>query len=539
MSASAQGAPLVAEDDSLLQHLGYRPTLRRQLSGFTNFAVSFSVISILAGPLTSYYIGFANGGPIMMSWGWPLVSIFVTIVALAMAELASAMPTAGGLYYWSSRLGSPVWGWFTGWLNLIAAIVGTAAVGWGAAVFVTAVGNLVSPGLISATQHTIFVVFAVLLLVAFIVNWFGVRCLIIINNVSAWWHIVGVAVIVLALMLVPSHHQSVKFVLTKTINASGFGATGFAQPLFYLVLGIGLLQAQYTIGGFDASAHLSEETVDASRKAAQGVYRSVVMSGIFGWVLLLAVTFALPDVKGTLTAGSLDIQYAFQKAMGTNWAVALLAISAVAQVYCLAANMTSGSRIMWALSRDRATPGSSVLVKLNKYRAPGHACAAVAVIGLLLLVPTFWNGTLGYAVTTSIAVIATYTAYALPMILRLRVGDRFKVGKWSLHGRYRLITGVAVAWIVFIDILFILPTTPTAIPFRHGFSWTVFNYTPVTLLVALAAISGWWLLSARHWFRGPVVETTDMAPVLAPTDARGVPVGDERASVDTTHSPER
>jgi amino acid transporter len=115
-------------DEALLHQLGYRQELNRRISGFTNFALSFTVISILAGTLTSYYIGFANGGPIMMSWGWPFVSLMCVVVALAMAELASAMPTAGGLYYWSSKLGTPAWGWFTGWTNLIGLTIGTAAV---------------------------------------------------------------------------------------------------------------------------------------------------------------------------------------------------------------------------------------------------------------------------------------------------------------------------------------------------------------------------------------------------------------------------
>jgi amino acid transporter len=508
-AAPAGSAAAPAADDALLRELGYKPTLRRKVSGFTNFAVSFSVISILAGPLTSYYIGFANGGPIMMSWGWPLVSFFVIIVALAMAELASAMPTAGGLYYWASRIGSPAWGWFTGWLNLIGALVGVAAVGWGAAVFVTAVGNLMAPGVVPTTQHAIFVTFVVLLALGLAINWFGVRSLIVVNNVSAWWHVAGVVVLVGALIIIPDHHQSFGFVFTKTINASGL-----SPHLFWLVLGIGLLQAQYTIGGFDASAHLSEETVNASSQAAKGVYRSVVVSALAGWVLLLAVTFALPDVKGTLAAGSLDVQYVFQKAMGTNWALFLLGISAVAQVYCLAANMTSATRIMWALSRDRATPGHATLVRLNRFQVPAAAASATTVIAIVLMLPTFWNGTLGYAVTTSIAVIAGYTAYALPMILRLRAGDTFRLGAWHLRGHHKLITGIAVAWIAIIDVLFILPQSPAGVPFSSSFSWLSFNYTPLTIAVALIAIGGWWLVSARHWFRGPVRETDEVTPVL-------------------------
>ena len=308
--------PTDLTEEQLLHRMGYSQELRRRLSGFTNFAISFTIISILAGTLTSYYIGFANGGPIIMSWGWPFVSIMCLFVALAMAELASAMPTAGGLYYWASKLGSPVWGWFTGWLNIVGFTIATAAVGWGAAVFAVALGNLWFPGVVHTTNGTIYLFFVAILITGGITNSFGLTPVRILNNVSAWWHMIGAVVVAVVLLAIPAHHQSFAFVFTKTINASGFGGHGFSSLLFWFVIGLGLLQAQYTIGGFDASAHMSEETAGASRKAARGVWTSVAVSGIFGWILLLAVTFAVPNVTGTLNAGAFDVQYIWQTLAG-------------------------------------------------------------------------------------------------------------------------------------------------------------------------------------------------------------------------------
>jgi amino acid transporter len=296
-------------DEQLLHRMGYAQELRRRLSGFTNFAISFTIISILAGTLTSYYIGFANGDPIIMSWGWPFVALMCLFVALAMAELASAMPTAGGLYYWASKLGTPVWGWFTGWLNIVGFTIATAAVGWGAAVFAVALGNLWFPSVVHTTSGTIFLFYAIILVAGAIINTFGISPVRMINNVSAWWHMIGVIIVSAVLIAIPTHHQSFAFVFTKTINASGFGGHGFSSLLFWFVIGLGLLQAQYTIGGYDASAHMSEETTSASRKAARGVWTSVALSGIFGWILLLALTFAVPNVNGTLNAGAFDVQY--------------------------------------------------------------------------------------------------------------------------------------------------------------------------------------------------------------------------------------
>jgi amino acid transporter len=518
-----QGESQRAADTLMLHELGYRQELHRRISGFTNFAVSFTVISILAGTLTSYYIGFANGGPIIMSWGWPFVALMCLVVALAMAELASAMPTAGGLYYWASKLGSPTWGWFTGWFNLAGLTIATAAVGYGLAIFSTALGNLWFPGTVTTTSTTIFIFYAIFLVLGGVINMFGISPVALINNVSAWWHVAGTIIAAAVLTFVPAHHQSVAFVFTKTINASGFSGHGFSSLIFWFVIGIGLLQAQYTIGGYDASAHMSEETRDASRKAARGVWTSVAWSGVFGWILLLAVTFAIPDVKGTLAAGAFDVQYIWQRALGDGWAEFLLFVVVMAQFFCANADITASSRVLWALSRDQAVPFHKQVHRVNRWGAPAVAVWVIVIFDIVWMLPTFWNATIGYLVATSISVIALYGAYAMPIALRLRQGKRFRRGAWSLGRHHLWIDTLALTWIGVITILFIMPVTPDGIPFRAGFSWTVANYAPLTMVVFVLLIGGWWVLSARHWFRGPVAQGT-VEELAALDDVTGVAV---------------
>jgi amino acid transporter len=161
-----------SDDERRLAELGYKQELARSWSGFSNFAISFTIVSILTGGLASYGIGLANGGPITMAWGWPLVSVMVLFVGLAMAELASAYPTSGGLYWWASELGGPVWGWFTGWFNLIGQIAVTAAIDYGAAIFTTAVLNVI--GIDIGTDRTaIFLVFTAILILHAVLNAIG------------------------------------------------------------------------------------------------------------------------------------------------------------------------------------------------------------------------------------------------------------------------------------------------------------------------------------------------------------------------------
>jgi amino acid transporter len=497
------------DDARTLHRLGYAQVLYREMGGFSNFAISFTIISILAGCLTSYFIGFNDGGPVAVVWGWLLVGGFVTLVALGMGEVASAMPTAGAIYYWSSKLGSPAWGWFTGWFNLIGQIGVTAAIDYGAAIFWTALMNLWFPS-VGTDTHTVFITFSAIMAAHLLLNLNGVRLLGKLNSISAWWHMAGVLVIVFVLIIVPDHHQSASFVFGKTLNSSGFSGHSFSSATFWFVFGIGLLMAQYTYTGYDASAHMSEETRQASRSAAVGVVMSVVMSIVFGWILLLAVTFAVPDVAGTIGAGAFDVTYIWQHSMSTRWAEFLLLIACVAQFFCGLASLTAASRMMFAFSRDGAVPGRSLWRKVSvRNRVPTNAVIAIAVLSWALMLPTLANGAVGYLVGTSVAVIGLYIAYAVPIFLRWRAGDAFQAGAWTLGRHYRWINPIAVLWILVVCILFLMPTTPTGIPWKTGFDWNVVNYAPITVGSVLLAVGIWWMVSARRWFKGPIVQGSE------------------------------
>ncbi|HEY3543883.1 MAG TPA: amino acid permease [Gaiellaceae bacterium] len=517
------------DDERTLHRLGYAQVLYREMGGFSNFAISFTIISILAGCLTSYFIGFQWGGPVAVVWGWLLVGVFVTLVALGMGEVASAMPTAGAIYYWSSKLGSPAWGWFTGWFNLIGQIGVTAAIDYGAAIFWTSLMNLWFPS-VGTDTHTVFITFSAIMAAHLLLNLNGVRLLAMLNTISAWWHMAGVLVIVLVLIIVPDHHQSASFVFGQTLNNSGFSGSGFASGTFWFVFGLGLLMAQYTYTGYDASAHMSEETRSASRAAALGVVMSVVMSVIFGFILLVAVTFAVPDVKGVFGAGGFAITYIWDTAMGKRWAEFLLVIACVAQFFCGAASVTAASRMLFAFSRDGAVPGGGLWRRVStRNRVPVYAVAAIAVLSWALMLPTLANGAIGYLVGTSIAVIGLYIAYGVPIYLRWRAADSFEPGAWTLGRHYKWINPLAVIWIIIVCILFLMPTVPTAIPWHDGFDWNVVNYAPITVGGVLVLVGIWWIVSARKWFKGPVREGTEEELALREASFTEAPAGTQPA----------
>src|SRR6476661_5256166 len=295
-----------SSDEQRLAELGYKQTLNRAWSGFSNFAISFTIISILAGCFTTYGQAWNNGGPIAISIGWPLISIPILIIGFCLSELVSAYPTAGGIYWFAGKLGGPVWAWFTGWFNLIGLVAVVASVDYAAATFLNVVLGLYEVNVFGINfgdeAHIlgeVFLLFVIILLVHVAVNVRRTHLLSLVNSVSVWWHVIGVSAIVLVLIIVPDSHQSFSFVFGHRINQSGFSGSMF----WFYVLPLGFLLTQYTITGFDASAHISEETHGAAESAPKGVWRSVFYSALIGYVVLLALTFAAGDAKAVTEGG--------------------------------------------------------------------------------------------------------------------------------------------------------------------------------------------------------------------------------------------
>ena len=513
----ATGEALTA-DEQRLAELGYKQELKRGWSGFSNFAISFSIISILAGCFTTYGQAWNNGGPVAISIGWPVISVLVLMVAFSMAELASAMPTAGGIYYWASKLGGPAWGWFTGWFNLVGLVAVVASVDYAAATFLNSTlsfynlhlfgVNFATTSVQSALHHT-FVLFVLLLLAHALINIFSSHLVAMFTNVSVWWHVIGVLVIIVLLIAVPSHHQSASFVFGHRINNSGFNHNMY----WFYVLPLGFLLTMYTITGYDASAHISEETHGAAMAAPKGVWRSVFYSAIFGWMVLLALTFAATNVKAINAAGGTS-QSIIESALSTAAAKAVLVISTVGQIFCGMACVTSASRMTFAFSRDGAVPGHNLWRKLGKNKTPTWAVVFVAdVTALIITIPAYKGNHAGLPVAflavTSISVIGLYIAYIIPVYLRWRMRDKFEPGPWTLGAKYKWINLIAIVWVVLCVIIFSLPFTPAAVPFSSSFSWSAFNYAPLITIIVIAAVTIWYYTSAHKTFTGPI-RTVDL-----------------------------
>jgi len=494
-------------DAKKLAELGYKQEFDRKWSGFNNFAISFSIISILSGCFTTFGQAWNNGGPVAIAIGWPVIACLVLIVGLSMSELVSAMPTAGGIYYWSLRLGKPIHGWITGWLNLMGLIAVTAGVDYGLAFFIQNGGALYNSWFNPASLKQAFLIFVIVVLMHIAINIYGAKVIHQFQNVNVWWHVGGVAAIILIFIFVPTHHQTASWVFTHHINNSGFSG-GFAKYWFY-ILPIGFLLSQYTLTGFDASAHVSEETGSASTEAAKGIWKSIAYSGVAGWIMLLAILFAATDEAG-ITKGGGSSMAVIQTALGVHfWGKTVFIITCVGQFLCGMSCVTAGSRMLFAFSRDKAVPGNKFFTKLDKNRNPSNAAIGLGGGAIILTLPALYapKGTttpIAFFAVTSITVIGLFAAFAIPIFLRWRMGDKFVQGEWNLGKHWKWMGPVAVLEVIIVSVYFMLPTVPAGVPFRKGFSWTSANYTPIAVVVILGGALIWWFAGANKHFKGPV-----------------------------------
>ncbi|HEV8542270.1 MAG TPA: amino acid permease, partial [Verrucomicrobiae bacterium] len=449
MDPSQNREAAIQSDIADLKRLGYAQQLFREMGGFGNFAISFSIISVLTGAVLLFGYGLKFAGPIINSVGWPIASIFTLCVAASMAELSSAYPTAGGLYYWAFRLGGRGWAWLTAWLNMIGQVTIVAGVNIAAATYIVGAvtrifdlpADLKIPLFGSLTNWHFYVAIMVLLTIPqLLLNIFGIKKVAILNEVSVYWHIGGVVLISALLALFGKYHNPFHFLFVHQVavtpwDASSaelpggvapalvFGDLRIPSPLFHLIPGLAdlykappfvfvfvlaLLQAQWTYTGYDASAHAAEETVMARKNTAWGVFLSVAVSAVVGYLLLLILTWCIPsgDIAATAKDDYPVLYIAYQGL--SRWAANTIAIIIGGAMWlCGCSGITSMGRMWFAFARDDGMPGSRYLQRVHpKYRTPVWALVVTSILAVFLCLYAS-----AYYVITSISTITLYLAY--------------------------------------------------------------------------------------------------------------------------------
>jgi amino acid transporter len=511
----------IDQDAEELRKLGYAQQLFREMGGFSNFAISFSIISILTGAVLLYGYGLKFAGPIINSVGWPIVSLFTLAVAASMAELASAYPTAGGLYYWAFRLGGRKWAWVTAWLNMIGQVTATAGINVAAAIYIIGAASRMfdlPSGLPLTNWYFQLAVMLVITIPQVLINIYGIRLTARINDFSVLWHIGGVLVITALLVIFGKYHNSLTFLFSTATVANPWevsstlavGNLKMDSPLlailpgmaevyraapFVLVFVLGLLQAQWTYTGYDASAHVAEETLMARKNCAWGVFLSVAVSAVVGYILLLALTWCIP--RGDIAATANDaypVLYVAYENLAAGFAHLVAIVIGVAMWLCGCASITSMARMWYAFARDDGIPGSRLLKKVDPtHRTPIPATLITAALTILACLYAA-----AYSVVTSVSTITLYLAYVIPVYLnwrnkRRRAGEYVtpQMAPWNLGRWAPFINVIAILWTAFIVVIFSIPPNELVLWSMLGLALLLFLY---------------WELSAKRYFKGPHAE---------------------------------
>jgi amino acid transporter len=425
------------EDELWLQRAGYRQELARRLGAFSNFAISLSTICILAGGLTSFHVGLCSVGGAAIGIGWPVACLFSMTVAATMAQVASAFPTAGGPYHWSSILGGKGWGWATACFNLAGLVTVLAAINVGTCRFVV---TAFSQHLFIPSGSAIPMLTVVFLTASqALINHWGIGLTSQLTDLSGYLIVAVAAALTVALLvfgIAEIGFHPIRLITFTNYSGLPRGDSPVwpaTENLLWL-FGLGLLLPAYTLTGFDASAHTAEETVGAAWNVPRGIVRAVWVSGLAGWLMLAAVVLAIPNMEEAASVGEHSFFYIMNHVLPPQLHMLLYGGIVAAQYLCGLATLTSVSRMLYAFARDGGLPFSRLLRRVS----PTHRSPAVA-IWTAAAAATVFALSISYETVAAICAIFLYIAYVLPIALSLRVYGRgwTRMGPWHLGGCYR------------------------------------------------------------------------------------------------------
>ncbi len=426
-----------AHDKQVLHKLGYAQELSRRMSGFSNFAISFSIICILAGGISAFPAAFnalGSGGAFLI---WLVGGVLALSVAFGMGQIASSFPTAGGLYHWSSHLGGKFWGWLTAWMNLIGLICVVASVDvllytvFFKDLFLgTALGVDVSK--FGPWHQSIFL--AIVMISQAVLNHYYID---ITTKLTDWsgYVILGLTVVLIIVLFAfpPAPLDFSRLWTFQNVTGDAGGAVvPFRTESVAFAFLLGLSYVCYTITGFDASAHTSEETQDAQVNVPKGMWTAVFWSWVFGLIAVAAYVLTMPSLEEAHAAGWGSFFYMWGASRMPSWLSIALAFGMVLVNYvCALAGLTSTSRMMYAFARDDGLPASKMLSQVSTtYRTPGAAVWASAILA--------FASTL-YAPAYLVLAVACAVFLYISMVMPVAAGFLAEGGpKWKEKGPFNL-----------------------------------------------------------------------------------------------------
>ncbi|KIJ18172.1 PF00324 AA_permease [Paxillus involutus ATCC 200175] len=485
-------------DEALLAQLGYKQEFKRAFTPLEVFGIAFSIIGLLPSIASVLFYAIPNGGPSAMVWGWAVASIFILCIGMSMAELASAAPTSGGLYFWTYSLSSHrcrnLLCWIVGYANTIGSIASVASIDWGCATQIAAAASIGSGQVFVATEVQIFGIYVGVILSHAVICCLGTPVLARLQTVYVILNVCLCLAVIIALpAATPKEFKnSASFALGNFSNFNGW-TDGYAFILSFLA-------PLWTIGAFDSSVHISEEASNAATAVPWAIVSAIGIAGVLGWAINVSLAFCMgSDLESLLNSPQPMAQIIFNS-FGQKGTLALWAIVVLVQYMMGSSMVLAASRQSFAFARDGALPFSSILYRMNSFTGtPVNSVWFVAATSIILGLLAF-AGAQAINAIFAISVTALYVAYAIPISARFIFNNNFKPGPFTLGVFSLPVAIISVTFMAFMDIVFFFPTLPQT-------SSTTMNYS-VVLLVGVLFLSLVWyyfpVYGGVHWFTGPV-----------------------------------
>jgi amino acid transporter len=424
------------QDKKVLHNLGYAQQLSRRMSGFSNFAISFSIICILAGGISAFPAAFnsaGGGGAVLV---WLLGGIVAMSVAFGMGQIGSAFPTAGGLYHWSSHLGGKAWGWATAWFNLVGLICVVSSVD-------VLLYQVFFQGILMSTVLKVdvsgwgywqeFAFVGIALITQALFNHYGIGLTTKLTDLSGYLIFIITGVLIVSLLVfTPVALDFTRLVtITNVTGDAGGGVVPFHAGSILFAFLLGLSFVLYTLTGYDASAHTSEETHDAQVNVPKGMWQAVFWSWTVGLIMVATFVLVMPSIKDAAAAGWNSFSYMFGASKMPFALALILAIGlCVVNYICALAGLTSTSRMMFAFARDGGLPASGALSHVStKYRTPTYAIWIAAGLAMLSTVYAPY-----YLVLAVACAVFMYLSYVMP----IAAGFMAEGKTWTTKGPFNL-----------------------------------------------------------------------------------------------------
>ncbi|KAJ6476235.1 amino acid/polyamine transporter I [Mycena sanguinolenta] len=498
-STAAQNREAVRlADEQLLATLGYKQEFKRAFSPLEVFGIAFSIIGLLPSIASVLFYSLPNGGGPAMVWGWAVASFFILCVGMSMAELASAAPTSGGLYFWTYSLSSPRWRnllcWIVGYANTIGSVSAVASIDWAAAVQVMAAANIGSDGDFVATSAQTYGVYVAILVTHTLICCLGTAVLARLQTVYVILNVVLCLVVIIALPAATpaAFKNTAEFALGNFQNFNGW-PNGYAFILSFLA-------PLWTICSFDSSVHISEEASNAATAVPWAIVCAIGIAGILGFAINISLAFCMGTDLETLYHSAQPMAAIFFNSFGKRPTLALWAIVVIVQYMMGSSMLLAASRQTYAFSRDGALPFSNWLYRMSKFTGTPVNTVIFdaflsAITGLLV-----FAGPQAINAVFAISVTALYVAYSVPIVARFAGQNNFKPGPFSLGVFSLPVAAIAVLFMLFLGIAFLFPTTPQT-------DVGDMNYTIVVMGgVMLLSLVGYFMpvVGGKYWFKGPV-----------------------------------